>query len=87
MNGVRRSQKKILDYCGAFRINNINLPSKFILDVKLIPDVRDQGPINSCVGFAITNIMQILNQIETGERYTFSPGYVYGKCRGDEDDY
>lgn len=87
MNGVRRSQKKILDYCGAFRTNNINLPSKFILDVKLIPDVRDQGPINSCVGFAITNIMQILNQIETGERYTFSPGYVYGKCRDDEDDY
>ena len=74
---LEEAKKKILDYCGAFRTNNINLPSKFILDSKLIPDVRNQGPINSCVGFAITNIMQILNQIETGERYTFSPGYVY----------
>lgn len=87
MSGVRRTPKKVLDYCGAFRTDDIELPKKFVLDAELIPDVRNQGEINSCVGFAVTNIMQILNQVETGERVRFSPGYVYGKCRDDKDTY
>lgn len=87
MDGVRRKPKKVLDYCGAFRTGVVNLPSKFILDDKFIPDVRNQETVNSCVGFAITNIMQILNQVETGKRIRFSPGYVYGRCRDDEDTY
>lgn len=87
MNGVLRSPKKVLDYCGEFRSGSIELPSKFILDNELIPDVRNQGSVNSCVGFAITNIMQILNQVETGKRERFSAGYVYGKCRSDNATY
>lgn len=81
--GVKRGPKKVLDYCGAFRCGSVELPSEYILDEELIPDVRDQGHVNSCVGFAITNIMQILNQVETGQRERFSAGYVYGKCRSD----
>lgn len=87
MDGVRRIPNKALNYCGAFRSGAGELPSDFVLDKELIPDVRNQGTVNSCVGFATTNIMQILNQIETGKRIRFSPGYVYGKCRDDEDDF
>lgn len=83
--GLRGSPKKALDYCGAFRDKNIELPSSFILPKERIPDVRDQGDINSCVGFATTNVMQILNQIETGARDRFSAGYIYGKCRPEWD--
>ena len=85
--GVLRGPKKLLDYCGAFRCGAVDLPEEFMLDKELIPDVRDQGRVNSCVGFAITNIMQILNQIETGKRDTFSAGYVYGRCRSDNATY
>lgn len=87
MDGVRRIPNKVLNYCGAFRSGAVDLPSEFILDKELIPDVRNQGTVNSCVGFATTNILQILNQIETGKRERFSAGYVYGKCRDDEDDF
>lgn len=85
--GVKESPKKVLDYCGTFRSGGVDLPPTFILDKEFIPDVRNQGKVNSCVGFATTNIMQILNQIETGERERFSAGYVYGKCRDDDDTY
>ena len=87
MNGVIRGKKRILSYCGAFRTEEINLPSEFVLDKELTPDVRNQGTVNSCVGFAVTNIMQILNQVETGDRIRFSPGYVYGRCRDDKATY
>lgn len=80
-NGVLKESKKILDYCGAFRTEDIELPAKFKLEDKYIPDVRNQEYVYSCVGFAITNIMQILNYKETGSRDRFSAGYVYGKCR------
>ena len=85
--GVVRKPKKVLDYCGTFKTSDVTLPYEYILPDRLIPDVRNQGEINSCVGFAITNIMQILNEVETGKRERFSAGYVYGKCRDDEDDY
>lgn len=86
--GVKEESKYVLDWCGAFKSSaDISLPSAFTLDDKLIPDVRDQGKVNSCVGFATTNIMQILNQIETGDRDRFSAGYVYGKCRDDNATY
>lgn len=85
--GVKRSPKKVLDYCGEFRCGAVDLPSRFVLPDELIPDVRNQGAVNSCVGFAVTNIMQILNQIETGRRERFSAGYVYGRCRDDDADY
>lgn len=85
--GLRKSQKKLLDYCGVFRTGEVNLPSSFRLEKENIPDVRDQGSVYSCVGFSITNIMQILNQIETGKRNRFSAGYVYGKCRDENDCY
>ena len=89
MNGVLLDEKKILDYCGSFRtgVSEEDLPSEYTLPDHLIPDVRDQKTINSCVGFAITNVMQILEQEETGNRKQFSPGYVYGKCRADNAKY
>ncbi len=87
VSGVLRGPKKVLDYCGEFRCGAESLPSKFILDDEIIPDVRNQGQVGSCVGFAITNIMQILNQVETGRRETFSAGYVYGKCRDENADH
>ena len=86
-NGVLKEHKKILNYCGTFRDDDICLPVKFNLDKQYIPDVRNQGAINSCVGFAITNIMQILNQVETGSRERFSAGYVYGKCRNENEEH
>lgn len=87
MNGVLLHDKKLLDYCGAFRTGSTVLPSEYVLPDHLIPDVRDQKTVNSCVGFAITNVMQILDQEETGERNQFSPGYVYGKCRAENATY
>lgn len=89
MNGVKRAPLKLSDYNGKFRSggSSIELPRTFKLPQDRIPDVRDQGMVNSCVGFASTNIMQILNQIETGQRCRFSPGYVYGRCRGENDVY
>lgn len=83
--GLRESPKKILDYCGSFRAGDVELPSSFILPKDRIPDVRDQGTVNACVGFATTNVMQILNQNETGERIRLSAGYLYAKCRPDWD--
>ena len=85
--GVRKSPKKILDYCGAFRAKGMELPASFTLEEERIPDVRDQGSVNSCVAFSATNIMQVLNQLETGRRDRFSPGYMYGKCRDENDTY
>ena len=87
--GLRKDTKSVLDYNGEFRCSasDIELPSKFMLDKQYIPDCRDQGCVGSCVGFAITNIMQILNYKETGKRDRFSAGYVYGKCRDKDDVY
>lgn len=83
--GARERKEHILDYCGAFRTKSENLPKQFILEDSRIPDVRDQGAVNSCVGFAATGIMQIMNYLETGNRGRFSAGYFYGKFReGDE---
>lgn len=85
--GAILKKPKVLDYCGAFAGAKIELPKEYTLPDNLIPDVRNQGDVNSCVGFSTTGIMQILNEIETGERKRFSAGYVYGKCRNDEDTY
>ena len=87
--GLLKDYSKTTDYCGLFRCGdaNIELPEEFTLAKEYVPDIRDQKTINSCVGFATTNVMQILNYKETGKRDRFSPGYVYGKCRNDEDTY
>ena len=87
--GLRKDTKKLTDYTGEFRCsaNQTELPAEFMLDKEFIPDCRDQGCVGSCVGFAITNIMQILNYKETGKRDRFSAGYVYGKCRDKDDVY
>lgn len=88
--GLRKDSYKVLDYCGAFRqtsVDDSKLPNMFILAKEHIPDVRDQGTVGSCVGFSTTNVMQILNYKETGERDRFAAGYVYGKCRDKEDTY
>lgn len=87
--GLRKDTKKLLDYNGEFRscASATDLPAEFMLDKEYIPDCRDQGSVGSCVGFAITNIMQILNYKETGKRDRFSAGYVYGKCRDKDDIY
>ncbi len=87
--GLKKDSKKLLDYNGAFRCgaSTIELPSEFMLEKRYIPDCRDQGSVGSCVGFAITNIMQILNYKETGKRDRFSAGYVYAMCREKEDVY
>lgn len=87
MDGVKRKPLRLCDYDGTFASGAAELPSEYILPKELIPDVRDQGEVNSCVAFASTGIMQIMNQTEAGERVRFSPGYVYGKCRGNEDTY
>lgn len=57
------------------------LPPAWRLPDELMPDVRDQGSVGACVAFAITNVMQILEQKETGTRKQFSPGYAYGRLR------
>lgn len=85
--GAILKPKKVLDYCGAFASAEVELPREYILPDKLIPDVRNQENVNSCVGFSTTNIMQVLNQIETGKRERFSAGYVYGRCRENNDTY
>ncbi len=87
--GVRKDTKKLLDYNGTLRCSasTIELPSEFMLDKQYIPDCRDQKDKDSCGGFAITNIMQILNYHETGARVRFSAGYVYAMCRGADDLY
>lgn len=85
--GVKYEPQKLTDYCGAFRCSSVEFPSEYILEKQYIPDVRDQKSVNSCVGYAITNIMQILNWKETGKRDRFSPGYVYGRLRDDNDLY
>ena len=87
--GLRKDKKKLLDYNGEFRCSSTSteLPTEFMLDKQYVPDCRDQGSVGSCVGFAITNIMQILNYKETGKRDRFSAGYVYGKCRDEDDIY
>lgn len=87
MNGVRRTPLKITDYNGGFRSGSAMLPDSFCLSDELIPDVRNQGEVNSCVAFSVTNIMQSFNQKEVGTRDRFSPGYVYGKCRDEDDSY
>ena len=87
--GLRKDTKNVLDYNGEFRLGGSNevLPSEYMLDEEFIPDCRDQGSVSSCVGYSITNIMQILNYHETGKRDRFSAGYVYGRCRDAEDKY
>ena len=87
--GLKKDTKNILDYNGNFRCSAgvSNLPPKFMLEDKYIPDCRNQGSVSSCVGYAITNIMQILNYHETGRRDRFSAGYVYGRCRDEADKY
>ena len=88
--GLRKDTKSLLDYNGEFRCgaqDEPQLPKKFMLDKEFIPDCRDQGCVGSCVGFSITNIMQILNYKETGSRERFSAGYVYGRLRDDDDKY
>lgn len=85
--GVRKEPKSLLDYNGAFRSSDIELPTEFCLESKYIPDVRDQKTVSSCVGFATSNVMQILNFKETGDRDRFSAGYIYGKCRDEDDRY
>ena len=87
--GLRKDTKSVLDYNGEFRCSAdvSSLPSSFMLEDKYIPDCRNQGNVSSCVGFAITNIMQILNYHETGKRDRFSAGYVYGRCRDEDDKY
>ena len=85
--GARERKSHLLDYCGAFRTGVENLPEKFMLDDSQIPDVRDQGSVNSCVGYAATGIMQIMNYLETGKRDRFSAGYFYGKFREEGDEY
>ena len=87
MFGVRQDKPKLSDYCGAFRQGAGTLPASYRLPKECIPDCRDQGSVSSCVGFAVTNIMQILNQKETGKRLRFSAGYVYGRCRDEGDSY
>lgn len=85
--GVLLDNPKVADYTGEFRAKSVELPSKFILDDKYIPDNRDQGTVGSCVAFAITNIMQILEWKETGNRTRFSAGYFYAVGREKEDVY
>ncbi len=87
MNGVKITRLKMTDYTGAFRCGDMALPKVYCLPDDRIPDVRDQGAVNSCVGFAVTNIMQIFDQIETGTRDRFSAGYVYGRCREDDESH
>lgn len=85
-NGVLDEKSSVLLYdydivCGSSE--DIELPDEYMLPKDKIPDCRDQKDTSQCVAFATTNIMQILNQIETGQRERFSTTYVYGRHRED----
>lgn len=66
--------------CGSSN-DTMDIPDYYMLPEDRIPDCRDQKKTEQCVAFAITNILQILNKIETGDDEPFSTTYVYGKHR------
>ena len=82
--GALRQKPSVLLYeyeavCGA---SDANLPETYTIPKERIPDCRDQKGTMQCVAFSSTNILQILNEIETGKRKRFSTTYVYGRHRG-----
>lgn len=60
---------------------NSSIPESFMLEKHLIPDCRNQKTTGQCAAFTAANILQILNQEETGKRVQFSTTYIYGKHR------
>lgn len=85
-NGVLDEKPDLLLYeyasiCGASDEDVI--PDEYILPSERIPDCRNQKWTGQCVAFTGTNIIQILNQIETGERVQFSTTYAYGRHRNE----
>ena len=85
INGVLEEKPSLMLYdyetvCGAANEDE-EIPEIFRISEDHIPDCRDQKTTGQCVAFSSTNILQILNQIETGERIRFSTTYAYGRHR------
>ena len=88
INGVLDEKPSVLLYdydvvCG--NGESVELPEEFTIPRDRIPDCRDQQTTGQCVAFSTTNIMQILNEIETGKRERFSTTYVYGRHRDEHE--
>lgn len=65
------------NYTNVKRFGDINLPSKFRLDI--LP-VRNQGKAGTCVGFACS-VIQEADGMTKKERDILSPLYLYAKCK------
>ena len=55
------------------------LPEEFM--ISRLPDVKNQGSVNSCCACAAAEILEILTLQEFGKKINFSEGYIYGRCR------
>lgn len=83
--GVLDEKPSVLLYeyepvCGG-STDDTDIPESFMLESAKIPDCRNQKTTGQCAAFTAANILQILNQEETGERIQFSTTYIYGRHR------
>lgn len=62
-----------------------DLPESYVLPEDRIPTVRDQGEIEACVAFSLSEVLGILHGLEFGEEKLLSPWFIYGNevCRPD----
>jgi hypothetical protein len=81
--GVIKEKPSLLlyDYDVVCGVAEEEIPNEFRISQENIPDCRDQKTTGQCAAFSSTNILQILNQLETGERIRFSTTYAYGRHR------
>ena len=84
--GAKIAPSRVRDYdyftcCSS--VPEEELPEKFFLPIDEWAEVRDQGEYNACVSFALTTAQEANHCKQTGERKTWSPGYIYGNplCR------
>lgn len=77
--GAIKSPKDERDYkySNVKRTANVQLPSKFVLDI--LP-VRNQGKAGTCVGFA-TTVIQEADSMTKKEKEILSPLFHYAKCK------
>lgn len=75
----------LYDYETVCGTSDVEIPETYRIPQDRIPDCRDQGATGQCAAFASTNILQILNQVETGNRIRFSTTYAYGRHRTEDE--
>lgn len=66
-------------------VGGVELPKAFT--VNDLPNVKNQGSVNSCCACAAAEIMEILNGREFDNHTEFSEGYIYGRCRSESGKY